>query len=239
VGAINSATNPELGFYTRGAMEVEEISAKNDFTFGYLLRDVGRCPHCQIASPRMNRVWSSDGPTERDDGGAPLYWGAFQCATCGGIAALSAQTGSYGFVNLEMFPATKEAHRDIPDVARTFLQQAFNTQSSPDAATLMAASSIDAMLKWIGYQEGSLYSRIDVALADNVLTKGMADWAHAVRLDANSVRHADKAKPNATFDEAKQAVEFAEALGNFLFVLTAKIERGIEAANRAESGTSE
>jgi hypothetical protein len=94
----------------------------------------------------------------------------------------------------------------------------------------MAGSAVDAMLKHHNYTSGSLYSRIDKALEDNLLTKGMADWAHEVRLGSNRPRHADAEHPHVSHGEAKQAVEFAEALGSFLFVLTAKIERGISAA---------
>ncbi|MDP3896768.1 MAG: DUF4145 domain-containing protein [Mesorhizobium sp.] len=104
---------------------------------------------------------------------------------------------------------------------------------APDAAALMAGSAVDGMLKHHGYSNGSLYSRIDEALAANLLTQGMAKWAHSVRLEANRPRHADKEQPHVSPEEAKQSVEFAEALGNFLFVLTAKISRGIEAAKKA------
>jgi hypothetical protein len=86
------------------------------------------------------------------------------------------------------------------------------------------------MLKELGYSEGSLYARIDKAAEDGVLTKGMAQWAHSVRLEANRPRHADKDKPNVSPEEAKQSVEFTEALGSFLFVFTKRIERGIAAA---------
>ena len=86
------------------------------------------------------------------------------------------------------------------------------------------------MLKERGYETDTLYQRIDKALADNLLTKGMADWAHEVRLGSNRPRHADKDKPNVSPAEAAQSVEFAEALGNFLFVLTARIDRGLKAA---------
>ncbi|MFS2179551.1 DUF4145 domain-containing protein [Rhizobium pisi] len=131
---------------------------------------------------------------------------------------------------IALYPAEKAAHEDLPEVARKFLQQAYETLHAPDASTVMAASAVDAMLKEKGYTSGSLYQRIDQALNDNVLTQGMATWAHSVRLEANGVRHADAAKPHATPEEAAQTVEFAEALGNFLFVLTARVERGIQAA---------
>jgi hypothetical protein len=84
----------------------------------------------------------------------------------------------------------------------------------------LARSAVDAMLKKRGYETGSLYARIDKALADNLLTKRMADWAHEVRLGSNRPRHADKDKPHVSASEAAQSVEFAEALGNFPFVLT-------------------
>jgi hypothetical protein len=135
---------------------------------------------------------------------------------------------------IAFFPDAKIAHEDIPEPARSFLQQAFETLRAPDAAAVMAGSAIDAMLKKYGLIEGSLYARIDEALQKNLLTEGMAKWAHSVRLGSNRPRHADEKRPHVSPDEAKQSVEFAEALGNFLFVLTARIDRGIKAAEQAE-----
>ncbi|MER8654395.1 hypothetical protein [Mesorhizobium sp. M0847] len=77
-------------------------------------------------------------------------------------------------------------------------------------------------------------TRLRQALEQNLLTDGMATWAHSVRLGSNRPRHADEKSPHVSADETKQSVEFAEALGNFLFVLTAKIDRGIKAAEEAE-----
>lgn len=131
-----------------------------------------------------------------------------------------------------IFPSPKIAHEDIPDSPRRFLQQAYETLHAPDAAAMLAGSAVDGMLKAKGYSEGSLYARIDKALADNILTKGMADWAHSVRLGSNRPRHADAENPHVSPAEAQRSVDFAEALGSFLFVLTARVERGIEAASR-------
>jgi hypothetical protein len=150
---------------------------------------------------------------------------------------VSAQAGWNGaqFFVASIYPNAKTAHEDIPDIARRFLQQAYETLNAPDAAAVMAGSAVDAMLKEKKYEKGSLYERIDKALNDNVLTQGMADWAHEVRLGSNRPRHSDSERPHVTVDEAQQSVEFAEALGNFLFVLTAKINRGIAAAKAAEA----
>jgi hypothetical protein len=136
---------------------------------------------------------------------------------------------------VEVIPAAKSAHEDLPERARVYLDQAFQTLSSPDAAAVMAGSAVDAMLKELGYREGSVYKRIDEALADHKLTDGMAKWAHSVRLGANRPRHADENDPHVSAEEARQSVDFAEALGQFLFVLTARIERGIAAAESREA----
>ncbi len=50
---------------------------------------------------------------------------------------------------------------------------------------MLAASSIDAMLKEKGYKVGGLYDRIKQAAKDHLITDEMAAWAHDVRLDAN------------------------------------------------------
>jgi hypothetical protein len=133
----------------------------------------------------------------------------------------------------KVIPEPKSAHADIPMPARSFLQQAFDTLHAPDAASVMAGSAVDAMLKALGYVDGSLYVRIDKAVEDHKLTKEMGDWAHEVRLGSNRPRHSDAEKPHVSAQEATQAVEFAESLGNFLFVLSSRIQRGTEAAKAA------
>jgi hypothetical protein len=86
------------------------------------------------------------------------------------------------------------------------------------------------MLKAQGYTEGSVYSRIEKAVAEGVLTQSMGTWAHSVRLGSNRPRHADAENPHVTNEEAKQSVEFAEALGQFLFEVTARVNEGIKKA---------
>jgi len=196
-----------------------------------MLIGVGRCPHCSIASPNLLRVWS-DGWGSHGDG-----WATYRCNTCDSIVSilLSWKQGQREMSAIQLWPDAKEAHEDIPEPARTYLQQAYETLHAPDAAAVMAGSAVDAMLKFKGLEKGSLYARIDQALKENILTQGMADWAHSVRLGSNRPRHADNEAPHVSTDEAEQSVEFAEALGSFLFVLTAKINRGIEAAAKASA----
>jgi hypothetical protein len=120
----------------------------------------------------------------------------------------------------------------IPERAREYLNQAVNSLSSPAGAVMLAASAVDAMLKAKNLRDGSLYARIDRAAAEHLITSDMAKWAHAVRLDANDQRHADDSSPLPTVADAKRAVDFALALGQFMFILPAKVQVGIQATQQ-------
>ena len=95
---------------------------------------------------------------------------------------------------------------------------------------MLAASSVDSMLKIKGYKENSLYSRIEQAAKDHLITVDMAKWAHDVRLDANDQRHADDNASLPSVEDAKRCVDFAQALAQFIFVLPARVQRGIAEA---------
>jgi|TARA_R100000049_G_C1922126_1_gene67170 hypothetical protein len=201
------------------------------------LNAVDKCPHCGVASPYLPLQWQ--GHTKGSKDSHVRLWGVFLCNSCGGLIAAASNNPDYldfvlNYPNL-IFPTPKRANEDIPEVARRYLQQAMDTIHAPDAAAVMAGSAVDAMLKDKGFVEGSLYSRIDSALSEGLLTQDMANWAHEVRLGSNRPRHADGDNPHVTSTEAEQSVDFAEALGNFLFVLTARIQRGIVAAQASAS----
>lgn len=210
--------------------EREYIGVDWGWQVGSKLHGLRRCPYCSVATPNMNRVWS-----DTPNGESEEVWAAYRCENCNSVTICVGDLSKSYFTVDNFYPKTKKAHEDIPEVARKYLQQAYETLHAPDAAAVMAGSAVDAMLKACGLGEGSLYSRIDKALDQGILTQGMANWAHEVRLGSNRPRHADADKPHVSEEEAKRSVDFAEALGNFLFVLTARIERGITAAKAAEA----
>lgn len=207
---------------------------------GNQLAGIARCPHCGTANPTLERVWRSDAPIPRATPGPINMWAAYRCTSCGDVTMAKGRDNDNAHKAdiIEIFPAPRAAHEDLPPVAKKFLQQALEALHAPDAAAVMAGSAVDAMLKELNYKDGSVYSRIDKAVEDNVLTAAMGEWAHSVRLGSNRPRHADANNPHVSPTEAKQSVEFAEALGQFLFVLTARINRGIESAKQVEDSNN-
>lgn len=189
--------------------------------------ELDRCPHCNVDRPTLSllqpfETWDNSRTVRR-------YWGVYNCSRCGGVvaAASSHQQGEVA----EIYPAPIRADEDLPTKARAYLEQAIVSMHAPAGAVMLAASAIDAMLKSKGLTEGSLYARIDKAATTHLITPEMAQWAHAIRLEANDQRHADSNADLPFPEDARRSLDFAIALGQFLFTLPARVARGRAAAS--------
>lgn len=125
------------------------------------------------------------------------------------------------------YPSAAELPADMPTRPAAYMEQAVASIHAPAGAVMLTASAVDSMLKSKGYTEGSLYSRIDKAAGDHLITEDMAKWAHAVRLDANDQRHADESASLPTEADARRCIDFASALALFLFTLPARVTKGL------------
>lgn len=188
--------------------------------------EVDRCPHCQVARPVMRLVGRHE--TANHSGSMPRKWAVYCCSSCGGL--VTAWSLAFGAPVVDYFPKNTSVDEAVPERPRTYLQQAVESLHAPSGAIMLSASAIDAMLKIKGYNDGSLYERIETAANDHLITQEMARWAHAVRLDANGQRHADQAITLPTQEEARVTIDFVSAFAQFLFVLPARIDEGIQQA---------
>jgi hypothetical protein len=184
---------------------------------------LSRCPHCAVANPNLFKVHHLE--TNNHENNRFRRWIVYYCVGCGGVVV--AWSSAWGGEVQEYFPTSPSVKDDIPDRPRAYLQQALESMHAPAGAVMLAASAVDSMLKQKGYSEGSLYTRIEKAVHEHLITKEMAQWAHEVRLDANDQRHADEVAQLPTVDEARRAIDFATALAEFLFVLPCRVQRGI------------
>ena len=180
-----------------------------------------------------NLVHRAQCQTVAHDGGNDRMWYFYGCGRCGGIVTASAVRPSAPI--LEIFPETNSVNEEIPSPAREYLSQAYDTIHAPAGSIMLSASAVDAMLKEKEYNDGSLFSRINQAVTDHLITEGMAEWAHRVRLDPNSKRPADQKVELPTPEDAQQTLDFVTALGQFLFVLPARVQRGLEETEEEQS----
>jgi len=181
-----------------------------------------------LSRVKSHRTSDSEGRNIRD-------WGFYACPRCGGVVTGWAREKGYRVE--EIFPRPVTVSEDVPSRIRDYLQQAIDTTHAPAGSLMLTASAVDAMLKHRGYTEGSLYSRIEKAADQHLITQDMAEWAHEVRLDANDQRHADLTAPLPTEQDAKRSIDFAMTLAQILFVLPARAKRGREMAADQKDGT--
>jgi hypothetical protein len=189
--------------------------------------DLDRCPHCGVDRPSLTQVGQFETNNVARDN--PRWWRVYLCSRCGGLVT-AASAFQLGELVTELYPSVRDVDAAVPERARAYLRQALDSLSAPVGAVMLAASAVDAMLKAKGYVDGSLYTRIDKAAADHLITRDMAEWAHDVRLDANDQRHADEQAALPQAKDAERCIDFSMALAQFLFVLPSRIQRGIQAA---------
>jgi hypothetical protein len=204
-----------------------------------VLQGISRCPQCNVAAPQLNLLWKPAAVATRVTH-HKQFWAVYQCTSCTRMVLaegahkqlVHGKTSDAHELISRLYPSGKGVDKSLPADAQRYLRQAIETIFAPDASIVVAASAVDAMLKAKGYSNGSLYARIDQAVQEHILTEAMGKWAHQVRLGANAIRHADDENIAPTQEDAEQTVEFASALGDFLFVLTARVEEGIGKAAR-------
>lgn len=217
------------------------------------LNELDRCPQCGTAKPTLKLRGGVFTRYDMSEGTQMPGWAIYQCTSCkdavmfyaenlryaGSVQNLSgAINHSYRVYSQLALPNRTHDFADWPERAANYMKQAVDVVHAPDAAVMLAGSAVDALLKAKGFEDGSVYARIEKAAREGVLTDAMSEWAHAVRLAANNPRHADLNEPHASPEEAKATIEFVKALGQFLFVLPARVERGrasAEAAMTAET----
>jgi hypothetical protein len=181
-----------------------------------------RCPHCNVAKPYLYKIFEQK--TTNSENEHERMWRVYRCRSCGGIVMGWAGSNDPNYNAVELYPEPDVVDECLPVRARTFLSQAISSIHAPAGSVMLAASAVDAMLKAKGLTEGALFPRINKAVKDHLITAEMATWAHEIRLDANDQRQAELP----TEDQAQKCIEFAKALAQFLFVLPARVERGLE-----------
>jgi len=190
----------------------------------YLILD--RCPHCKIDHPNLTSQ-GGNFETVNFNNSVRRRWKNYRCVRCGGVVTAGCNVTG-GSTITEMYPESTTLDEAIPGRAKDYLSQSIDSIHAPAGSIMLAASSVDAMLKSKDYREGSLYNRIDQAAEDHLITEEMAQWAHQVRLEANEQRHADDNFELPTEQDAQLAIDFTLALAEFLFVLPSKVAKGIE-----------
>lgn len=199
-----------------------------------------QCPHCSRVVDMLSQGQWTEGPTDESP---PARWTAGQCPHCQG-AALYVQE----YLGEQQFPPDgwDDYHRVYPPQPRRLSMEVPRPLREDHAeavkciegkiykaAAVMARRIVEGITVDKGYTSGDLFSRLKAMKKDGVIDARLYDWADICRDVGNQGAHASKAAVDRP--DAEGALEFAEALLDYLYVFQDKYEEFKKRRDKAKS----
>jgi hypothetical protein len=133
-------------------------------------------------------------------------------------------------------PPTRTSFEGIPDPVKRAYQQALRCYSSSsfDACALMCRRSLEALCKAFGLNNGTLQDKLEKLAEQRTIEARLVDWAHGIRIVGNEAAH--DTDTELSKEDAKDALDFTEALLTYVFVLNERF--AAFSARRKQSAAS-
>jgi hypothetical protein len=198
------------------------------------------CPHC--GKVKILKVEGSFTQSPDDDRGIeePYKVLLVSCGSCSDVALYTRYLEQLGTNEWDwsdpklLWPSTGPTAlpSDVPrkiSAAFAQAQQCFSLGMHEPAA-IMARKSIELACEDQGYGKGHLVDRIKTMVKDGKLESRLADWANALREVGNEGAHGKPQK-----QDVSDALMFARALFEYIYVLNVAYERFAQRRNMATS----
>jgi hypothetical protein len=113
----------------------------------------------------------------------------------------------------------------VPNAARHAYEQGLRCFGAAcfDASALMCRRAIEAVCMELGASSGSLRSKLDKLHENGAIDARLSQWAHEVRVVGNEAAHGVTAE--LTKDDARDALDFTEAILLYAFELSARFSQ--------------
>jgi Domain of unknown function (DUF4145) len=201
------------------------------------------CPHCeQPALGHVHGVAVWDGwPKKAMEPLSPeAEYALIQCGTCGDVSMqVRLETGG-GFdadAPRIVFPSPHQLSWEVPKPLRREFEeaQACFTAKAYEATVVMVRRVLEGTCKENDAQERTLVKSLDKLKMAGLIDATLAQWADALRVLGNEGAHyTGNQVPR---DDAEDALAFAEALLDHIYVLRKRFEKFAD--RRARKGSKE
>jgi hypothetical protein len=210
------------------------------------------CPRCNIlveakVVARGFGGYRSDAVTPLDEVDADYYGDHYSVALCLRCncpflvrVALYGVPGEFETVTDEAVlypvPAGPKLEGLPASIARSVAQahRSYST-ASYDACAVMCRRALEALCRTLSANGRDLAQRLADLRTNAHIDARLLDWAHGVRLVGNEAAH--DVETAVTAEDARDILEFTEALLTYVFTLDAKF-RSFEARRKGRSGPS-
>jgi len=212
------------------------------------------CPTCNIlveakVIARGSGEYRSNAVNPLDEVDAEYYCDHYSVALCGRCngpflvrEALYGVPGEFETVTDDtiLYPVSPGPRLEglSASIARSVAQahRSYST-SSYDACALMCRRALEALCRTLAANGRDLARRLADLKANGHIDERLLDWAHGVRLVGNEAAHDVDAA--VTAEDARDILEFTEALLMYVFTLDTKFRSFEARRNRRRDGSSE
>jgi len=149
--------------------------------------------------------------------------GVYKCCVCG--CPVFIRRYGDGLAKEDLYPINiPSSSSSIPAEVREIYLEAMRCFSVKawNATATMCRRAVQECIVGKGGEGKTLFEQIDNLYEKRVIQDDLKEWAHAIRILGKDGAHADVAS-NVGEEEAKFALEFTEALLNYVYVLKAKL----------------
>lgn len=204
------------------------------------------CPHCEkpaLGEIRGLAIWDGWSQEPAEPAGPPAEFALLQCGFCHDVSVQVREDYGEGFGEDDnpviVFPVQRQLSSEVPAPLRSEFGEAgacFRAKAYK-ATVVMVRRVLEGACRENGVQERTLIRSLEKLKADGLIDSTIAEWADALRILGNEGAHyTGNPVPR---DDAEDALAFAEALLDHVYVLRKRFEdfakrRGDKKANREE-----
>lgn len=183
------------------------------------------CPNCGVTFPATDGVGSYQVEDEADGLPFKTLYELFRCPECERPVVAGCDYWGQGWDDpVRVLPEPRQLSTKVPKSIRSSLEEAqrcFNARCYV-ATVMMCRRTLESLAKHQGATERGLAGLIRTLQSKGVIEARLLEWAEALRTDGNVAAH----DPDAEFTKADAAdlLAFAEAILDYVYVLTAQFE---------------
>lgn len=136
-----------------------------------------------------------------------------------------------------LYPSTSRlALENVPEPVVRSYEQALRcfTASSYEACALMCRRCLEALCKSFGAGGRSLFANLDWLAERGLIDTRLSQWAHGVRVIGNEAAH--DTDTELSKEDARDSLDFTEALLMYVFVLNARYAAFCERRKAQDAG---
>lgn len=183
------------------------------------------CERLTVGVVKASQFWSGYSSSGQQVE-PPCTYFLISCEACGDVQLHCRQQLDPEYLDdyFRLWPQTRQLPWSVPEPVRIDWNEATTCFSAGAyaASVVMVRRMLEGICKEKGVSKKTLYQALDQMKDDGHIDENLAKWGHMLREIGNTgAHHTGEKVPR---DNAAEALDFAEAFANYVFVLRGKYE---------------